>query len=78
MKTVKKIMTRVVVRKMSFIGFASGRIVTRENPTAPLRPPYAMMNCSLYVMLLILLVLMTYVSPKTPMNLDVGNGQRFR
>jgi hypothetical protein len=39
MKTVKKMTNKVVVRKMSLNGFSSSRMVTRENPTAPLNPP---------------------------------------
>lgn len=64
-KTVKKI-TTVVAAMKSFFLWKSGSKTTKEKQMAPLRPPYAIMNWSLRVTVLMCNLLMMKVRTRTP------------
>ena len=73
-KTVKKTMTRAAVTKSSLYHHSApslGRTTAREKPTAPLRPPYAMMNCSFSSILSMRPRLTRNPNRKTLMNLKI-------
>ena len=75
-KTVKNITTNVVVRKCPFGRLFLSSRSTRENATAPLSPPYAMINCSSRSIRRILLdLLMIIVRPNTTAKITFENNK---
>ena len=74
MNTVKRMMKRVVVMKMRTVTssiWESLSITTSEKPTAPRRPPYAMMNCSFLPILRRRRKLASQQSRYTPVRSDI-------